>query len=115
MYERRLKRWPVTSADLTSVLQAEALRLHPESSAVGYPGFWQALQLLVEIELEVGSQYSHLRALNRLQTSCRCQQTVLDDTLDAIDAVGQKMVLYKPGTWVGGWTKGEDVRGWVCP
>ena len=110
MYEHRLKRWPNTSAELTSVLQAELLRPQEELSAVGLTALWPWVRLLAEIGLEVGSQYSHLGALNRLQAFCNCVQFVLDETLDAIDAVSQRMVWYKPGTWVGGWTKGEDVK-----
>ncbi len=40
-------------------------------------GYWPALQLLVEIELEVGSPDSHLRALNRLQTFRESMQVEL--------------------------------------
>ena len=35
-----------------------------------YPGLWPVLRLLVQIECEVGSRDSYLRALNRLQTFC---------------------------------------------
>ncbi|CAL5222643.1 g5038 [Coccomyxa viridis] len=69
-------------------------------AAAGYPGYWPALQLLVEIELEVDIQASHLRALNRLQSFCMRQQAMLDYTTAAVNTE-REAVWYKPATWVG--------------
>ena len=80
-------------------------------AAAGYPGYWPALQLLVEIELEVDIQASHLRALNRLQSFCMRQQAMLDYTTAAVNTE-REAVWYKPATWVGRWRKGEMIA--VC-
>lgn len=37
--------------------------------------FWPAVELQAEIELEIGSSDSILRALNLLQRFCDCRQT----------------------------------------
>ena len=79
------------------------------SHAGRYPGYWPALQLLVEIELEVGSQDSHLRALNRLQTFCGSMQALLEGTIAASGAESQTL-WYMPSTWLGKWMKKEDSK-----
>ncbi|CAL5222635.1 g5030 [Coccomyxa viridis] len=72
-------------------------------------GYWPALQLLVEIELEVGSPDSHLRALNRLQTFRESMQAMLDEALAASDG-GSQRVWHQPVTWLRGWRQGEDSK-----
>lgn len=72
-------------------------------------GYWPALQLLVEIELEVGSQDSHLRALNRLQTFCDSMQAMLEEA-SAASSAGSKRVWYQPVSWLRGWRQGEDPK-----
>ena len=72
---------------------------------------WPALQLSVEIELEVGSSASLLRALNRLQTYCSSYQA-LHDALIAESAANGRAVWRKPWTWLGRWMQGGDTK--VC-
>ena len=74
-----------------------------------YFAYWDALQLLVEIELEVGSSDSLLRALNRLQTYCSSAQLDADY---AASRAGSQAVWHKPWTWLSGWIRGEDTK--VC-
>ena len=73
-------------------------------------GYWPALQLLVEIELEVGSQDSHLRALNRLQTFRDSMQAMLQEASAASGAGSQVRMWYQPVTWLRGWRQGEDPK-----
>jgi hypothetical protein len=51
--------------------------LQAGAHAKSYPGLWPVLRLLVQIECEVGSRDSYLRALNRLQTFCGGMQVHL--------------------------------------
>ena len=73
-------------------------------------GYWPALQLLIEIELEVGSPDSHLRALNRLQTFRDSMQAMLEEANAASGAGSQTRVWYQPVTWLRGWRQGEDPK-----
>ena len=70
------------------------------SHAGRYPGYWPALHLLVEVELQVGTQDSHLRALNRLQTFCSGMHALLDSSAAAGGGAEQGL-WYQPSTWLG--------------
>ena len=59
------------------LLSAFFLLLQAGAHAKRYPGHWPVLRLLVQIECEVGSRDSYLRALNRLQTFCGGMQVRL--------------------------------------
>ena len=79
-----------------------------------FPGHWPALQLLVEIELEVGTQDSHLRAINHLRIFCACYQAYLDKRLADI-ATKTQMVWYKPWTWANKVLNAKDAKVCVLP
>ena len=77
-----------------------ALLLQAWPHAGRYPGYWPALHLLVEVELQVGTQDSHLRALNRLQTFCSGMQALLDSSA-ATGKGAEQGLWYRPSTWLG--------------
>lgn len=62
-----LKEYPSKKMVLPS---ATLSLLQAGGHAKRYPGLWPVLRLLVQIECEVGTRDSYLRALNRLQTFC---------------------------------------------
>ena len=63
-------------------------------------GYWPAVKLQAEIELEIGSRDSLLRALNHLQPFCQCRQMYMDDIVAEIGLI-KEVVWYKPRTWGG--------------
>ena len=71
--------------------------------------YCQALWLLIEIELEVGSSDSLLRALNHLQTYCSYYQALADKVFAESEA-GSQAVWYKPRTWLRGWIQEVDTE-----
>ncbi|CAK0783823.1 hypothetical protein CVIRNUC_007023 [Coccomyxa viridis] len=87
---------------------AEARQLCEEANSLNaawshagrYPGYWPALHLLVEVELQVGTQDSHLRALNCLQTFCSGMHALLDSSAAAGRGAEQGL-WYQPSTWLG--------------
>ena len=67
--------------------------------------YWPALQLQAEIELEIGTRDSLLRALNYLQPYSECWQRLIDVNNGLIGS-GREALWYKPQTWVRMW-RGE--------
>lgn len=63
-----------------------------------------ALELLIEIELEDGSQDSLLRALDYQQGYCRREEDILGTIIDIIET-GGPVVWYRPGSYLTRWIK----------
>ena len=70
--------------------------------------YWPALQLQAEIELEIGTRDSLLRALNYLQPYSECWQSLIDFNIGLIGS-GREVLWYRPQTWVRMWRGEHEV------
>ncbi len=77
------------------------LQGHLVSPSLWNEASWSELELLVEIELDIGGRENLMRALTSLQDFCRRNHAKLNDRIAEIDALGQE-VWYKPATWLRG-------------
>ena len=72
-------------------------------------GYWPAAKLQAEIELEIGSRDSLLRALSHLQPFCHIY-LMLSDRIIAENGLIKKVAWYKPRTWIDWFTRRGEVE-----